>query len=660
MKIIFVTFFLSLTLLGAQVPTNELASETSPYLLQHAHNPVHWMAWHKKAFERAKKENKPIFLSIGYSTCHWCHVMEEESFTNKKIAALLNKYFICIAVDREELPQIDALYQNIYKNYKGHSGGWPLNLFMTPLKKVFYITNYIPPKRESYAQGFNTLLPKLHQLYLNKKKLTLKIKELTHVRTKVDETKKKELQLSDFIASMKKIYDKNYPGFGHSKQFPEASKTALMLDLAELGSNAALQKDYFTLLDTMALHGLYDQVEGGFFRYSVDLEWEIPHFEKMLYTQAELLPLYVRGYALSDKKLYKSVVTETISMLQKRFAWHHLYWSASDADSKNGEGTYFTFTPQEITKALKYNVHEDAVREALGFSLEGNIDNRVQLNFDTDTRPKGFKHFQRALREIRAKRSYPFIDKKINTAWNAMTIEALYKSAYIDKKYAKMADENLKALGNLMLRQRELYHQTVPQHVPTQKGLLEDYAFFIGALIASYENSYDNAKLFEAEYLLSQAKEKFYANGLWYLSEAKQVKAGLNDKYYTSALSKMIQNIIHIAALKESLRYDKFAQKSLDALHNELQNKLADAPALARAYLMQRYGVVLLKSKRFNLAKSYRTIEKIPYPYLFTLNKNYNDYLVCTIRQCFSKSPDLNKIIDDIRKRYSLSLSLSH
>ncbi|MBA1433621.1 MAG: thioredoxin domain-containing protein, partial [Epsilonproteobacteria bacterium] len=610
-----------------------------------AHNPVHWMPWGKAAFIKAKKEDKPIFLSIGYATCHWCHVMEKESFTNKKIAALLNRYFIPVKVDREELPQIDALYQRMYKSYYGHSGGWPLNLFLTPNKKVFYITIYIPPTKESYAEGFDTLLSKMHQLYLHKKHLKEALYRIAHAKGLRQKTLKKELTKADFIHSIEDMYDEDYPGFGNSKQFPQASKTALLLDLAELTQNEKLKKDYFTLLDTMALRGLYDHVDGGFFRYSVDVEWEIPHFEKMLYTQAELIPLYVRGYALCHKALYKDVISETVSMVQRRFAWNDLYFSASDANSQNEEGGYFTFTPKEIDKALKYNVHENDVRDALGLTTEGNFHDKVHLNLYTDERPKGFKHLQKALREIEKKRQYPFIDKKINTAWNAMMIEALYKAAYIDMKYAKMADKSLFALEQMMLRERELYHQTIPNHQPQQKGLLEDYAFFIAALLASYEHSYDIAKLQEAEYLLAQAKQKFYKNGVWYLSSTEKIKAGVNDKYYTAAVSKMVQNIIRIAALKESLIYDKFAQKSLDALQNELAYKLADAPALARAYLMQKHGVVLLKSKRSNLLQKRKKIQAIKYPYIVTRVGHYDDFLACTLRQCFAKEKSLDKII---------------
>jgi len=648
MKILLLLFFLYFSTLNA----NELSKETSPYLLQHATNPVNWMPWSARAFAKAKRENKPLFVSIGYSTCHWCHMMEKESFTDKKIAAQLNKYFISIKVDREELPQIDVLYQNIYKSYKKHSGGWPLNLFMTADKKVFYISTYISPVRRSYSEGFDTLLPKLHKLYSDKSALKRAIEAISHpISTKQAHSKRSDtpLTVTAFSNSMKELYNTDYPGFGNSKQFPEASKMALMLELAELSGDVRLKKEYFTLLDTMALSGLYDQIDGGFFRYSVDLEWEIPHFEKMLYTQAELLPLYVRGYELTKKKLYKSVVEESIAMLEQRFGYKNLYFSASDADSKKEEGGYFIFTKSEVQKALQSNPHAKEIEEALGFTLAGNMRGKIHLSLSTDKRPEGFKAFQKALQRVRATREYPFIDQKINTAWNAMMIEALYDAAYIDKKYAKKADAHLQALQNLMLREGELYHQTVPKHTPTQKGLLEDYAFFISALIASYENGYDTAKLSLAEYLLSQAQQKFYQNSIWYMSEAKQVRADLNDKYYTSALSKIVEDTIKLSALKESFHYEKLAQKSIKANEATLKRKLAKVPALAHDYLMLKKGVFVLKSNKDNLVNNMKTIKEVHYPYLMTLQEDYDDYLVCTLRKCFLKSADLNAVIQVVK-----------
>jgi len=653
MKILFLFFFILLPLLFAK---NDLQYETSPYLKQHENNPVHWHAWNKKTLLLAQKEHKPIFLSIGYSTCHWCHVMARESFENKKIAKLLNDTFISIKVDREEMPQIDALCQNIFLHVNKRSGGWPLSVFMTPSREVFYIGGYIPPKKAFYSEGFSDLIRKLSKLYNDKEALHKRIvavKKSVASPVKIVTTQDANVSLATLTKSIKKSFDDVHSGFGTSRKFPEASKLSLMMDLSAITEDKKLQHYSLQMLDVMALRGLYDQVGGGFFRYSVFSDWEIPHFEKMLYNQAELIPLYVRGYKLSHKKLYKKIVQETVAMVQKRFEKNDLYLSASSAESEGKEGEFFIFTKKEIYNALKNNAHAAEIEDAMGFSIEGNFKNKVLVNFETQERPRGFTQFKKALLHVRAKKKYPFIDKKINTAWNAMMIEALYKASVLDKKYEKTADEHLLALQNLMFKRGELYHQTIPNVEPTQKGLLEDYSFFISALIAGYEVDYDEQKLDFAEYLLSVAKSKFYKNGVWYLSDdALHVKAGLNDKYYTSPLSKMLQNIIKLAALKASFRYEKLAQKNIQSLKNQLIAKQSDVPALAKAYLMQKLGVVVLKSSKENLMKNTKIIQKVQYPYLLTKAKEYNDFLACTLRRCFAKDINIATVIQVINKDF--------
>ncbi|WP_434581498.1 DUF255 domain-containing protein [Sulfurimonas sp. NW15] len=653
MKILFLLFLSVASLLCAK---NDLQYETSPYLKQHENNPVHWHAWKKKTFLQAQKEDKPIFLSIGYSTCHWCHVMARESFENKKIAQLLNKYFIAVKVDREEMPQVDALYQNIFAHVHKRTGGWPLSVFMTPQREVFYITGYIPPKKEFYSEGFSDLIRKLSKLYTDKKTLrqeTDRIQKAVASRVKLSDTEDKNVSLTTLKNSLKKSFDTLYTGFGTGRKFPEASKLALMMDIADITADKTLKKYSFAMLDTMALRGLYDHVGGGFFRYSVDANWEIPHFEKMLYTQAELIGLYVRAYKKSHKKLYASVVQETIVMVQKRFLHHNLYWSASSAESQGKEGAYFTFSPDEIDRALKNNPYANAIQDALGFSTEGNFNNRVHINFDTDKRPPGFASFKEILYHVRAKKKYPFIDTKINTAWNAMMIEALYKASALDKRYADTAEKNLKALQHLMFVRGELYHQTIEGAVPRQKALLEDYSFLIGALISGYEVDYDTAKLDFAEYLAAQAKYRFYKNGIWYLSsDALHVKAGINDKYYTSPLSKMLQNIIKLASLKASFQYEKLFQSSMEKLKEELIREESNAPALAQAYLMQKLGVVVVKSTKGNLLKNAKILQTVQYPYLLREAKEYNDFLACTLRRCFVKDKNISRIIKTINRDF--------
>ncbi len=640
MKLLFLLlfFFFSFPL---QAKYNDLQYETSPYLQAHKTNPVDWMPWSKKAFAKAKKEHKAIFLSIGYSTCHWCHVMEKESFSNKDLAKLFNRYFVAIKVDREEMPDIDAYYQNVFLKMHHRSGGWPLSIFMSPEKKVFYSAGYLPATKKSYSEGLETLLPYLGKSYAtdsnNYKRLIKKAQELINAPVVYEKQKSGPLSQKALKKSLLDEYDDIYGGFGNGRKFPEVSKLTLMLDVALLSRDTELQNDVYDTLDSMALRGLYDQVEGGFFRYSVDAAWEIPHFEKMLYTQAELIPLYTRAYLLTKKQLYKDVVVETIGMLEKHYKKNDLYYSASDADSGE-EGAYFLYSKHEIAQtSLKF---------------VDNFEGKMHINIYADKRPKEFKKIQKTLQKFREKRDFPFIDKKINTAWNSMMIEALYTASVIDVKYAKEAEKTLLSLENLMYHDHTLYHQTILGVKPRQKALLEDYSFLIGALLEGYEVDYDAQKLSFAEYLLQQAKALFYKDGVWYLSQNKlDIKAGLIDKYYISPLAKMLQNIVKLATLKESFRYEKLANKILKTLEPQLQEKLALTPALATAYLMQKNQMVLLKSDRKNLEKNRVEIENIKYPFVLREVKKIDDYLACTLRQCFSKDKNLKVVIKAIEKK---------
>ncbi len=652
-KLLLILFLLSLNLTYAKEFKNLLQFESSPYLKQHESNKLEWMPWGEAAFEKAKRENKAIFLSIGYSTCHWCHVMARESFENEKLAQEFNKYFVSIKVDKEEMPHLDSHYQELHEKVKNRPGGWPLSVFMTSDKKPFYITTYIPPKRESYSEGLDTLLKKLSKKY--KESFAQEdVKRIENILAKpkvVSPQVRADISTQTLIKSILKSHDSIYGGFGRSKKFPEAAKLSLMMDLALIDENEKLLKYSYEMLDTMALRGLYDHVGGGFYRYTVDAAWEIPHFEKMLYNQAELIPLYVRGYTLSAKELYKTIVKESIDMLDKRFLHRSLYFSASDADTDHKEGEFFLFSTKQIREALKNNLHAKEIEESLEFTIEGNFEGSVHINFYMDDRPKGFKEFKIELLKIRKIKKYPFIDKKINTAWNALMIEALYKASIIDIKYKAKADKHLNALKDLMFGRGELYHQTIDDKKPTQLGYLEDYSFLISALIAGYEADYEDEKLDFAEYLLNKAKSKFYKNGIWYLADDEMnIKATLKDKYYTSPLSKMAQNILKIATLKESFRYEKLANKTLNSINAELRLKQADAPAAATAFLMQSLKIVSLKSKKENLIENEKKIKSIKYPFILSKKSDDNEYLACTMRRCFAKDAKLEKVIDAIQE----------
>ena len=645
-----VVFFLTLMSISADVVKNDLQYEISPYLKQHETNPVHWMPWGEKAFAKAKREHKPLYLSIGYSTCYWCHVMAKESFTNPQIADLLNKYFVNVKIDSEEFPQIDTYYQDIYKKFYNRPAGWPLNVFIDVNKKPFYISGYLPPKKRKDTEGLDTLVPHYGKLYRDyPAKIATKIEKLQNFKVKTQK-KKTAITSAMLTQSIKKEYNEENPGFGKTKQFPQADKLSLMMDLGFLQNNTELIFNSYKVLDMMALRGLYDHIEGGFFRYTSDANWEIAHFEKMLYTQAQLLPLYAKAYLHTKNSLYKKVISETVQMLESRFVKDNYYYSASDAGENNKEGEYFTFTQAEIKNALRINPYKEELEDALEFVTEGNFHSKVHLNFYTPQRPKGYEEFRRELLKIRQQKKYPFIDTKINTAWNAMMIESLYKISILDKKYALQADKHLEALTKLMFDKGELYHQTILGIQPKQKGILEDYSFFIGALIAGYEVDYDKKKLNFAKYLLSYAKDRFYDKGTWYLSDGSlRVEANLNDKYHTSPLSKMLQNIIKLASLEGSFKYEKLALASLRHVKTTLREELANTPAAATAFLMQDKGFVTLKSSKGNLKKQAVEIKKIEYPYVLTKQVNDSDYLSCSMRRCFSKDKDFKEALQAIK-----------
>lgn len=647
--------FLLVVSLSAEQYQNELINSTSPYLQQHASNSIHWLPWGEKAFLRAKKENKAIFLSIGYSTCHWCHVMEKESFENEAIAKVFNEYFICVKVDREEMPHLDSYYQRLYAQVKGRTGGWPLSAFLTHEKKAFYLATYIPPTKKSYHEGLDTLLPKIYDRYSSEAHA---IHSEAEAITQGMKQEPKALNAEDANISMHTLseslldsYDDIYSGFGRGKKFPEASKVSLMMDLALLTNGEELEEKSLEMLDVMALRGLYDHIDGGFFRYAVDAAWEIPHFEKMLYNQAELIPLYVRAYEKTKKQLYKDIVRETIAMLDKRFISHNLYFSASDADTKEGEGKFFVFSPTHLKKAVNSNPYAKELFDSLDFTINGNFEGEVHLNFYTDVRPKGFKKFQKELQVLRRDKEFPFIDKKINTAWNAMMIEAFFRASSIDEKYTTKAQRHLHALKDFAFFRGELYHQSIQGTKPTQKGILEDYSFFIGALLEAYKVTLKKEYLNFADYLLQKAKSEFYKEGVWYLSNDNlDIKADLNDKYYTSALAKMLQNIIVLASLKSSFTYESLAIDTLERMNAVIEDKQSNAPASATAFLMQKHKLVTLKSSVDNLEKNSAEIRNIKYPFVVVKEEKTDNYLACTMRSCFAvdeKYENIHKIIEN-------------
>ncbi len=639
---------------------NELKDEGSPYLQQHAHNPVHWYPWESRALKKAKQEHKPIFLSIGYSTCHWCHVMAHESFENDKIAQLINKDFIAIKVDREELPHLDKYYQNIHLLLKKRSGGWPLTAILTEDAKPFFVGTYIPPEKKYGFEGLDTLLPRLAAAY--KKEKSKLLAQASAIERMVDDIDRAELEpvkielsiAKDIFKGLQEQFDELYYGFSRRPKFPESSKISLLFDLDRLGIEGAKEMA-LNVLRAMALRGLYDQVEGGFFRYSVDAAWEIPHFEKMLYTNAELIPLYVRAYELTGDELYKQVVTETIEMVEKRFEDSGLYLSASDADSGDEEGGYFIYSYDEMSRGLDILKSEEReeLTEILDLSEIGNFEGKTHINFYAQERPESFQKVKARLKKIRESREYPFIDKKVNTAWNAMMIEALFYASAIDKKYETYAQRSISSLLQTMYLKGTLYHQSLLGRVPVQRALLEDYAFLTAALLRGYEENYDEQYLFLAKLFSDEAVKKFYENKLWYLSDdGLEIGAGMSDKYYTAPMNKMLLSLLKVASLTGERRYLSIVQESLERKSALLHKTPSVFAGAMQVLLREKRGYITLKADKQNLLASKREMRMIRYPFLLgKADAEAKAFLACDMGQCFGINKELKKIISVIETR---------
>jgi len=663
MKLLLLFTFIISTALYAEPSAkfvNELIDEDSPYLQQHAHNPVDWYPWGKEALAKAKQEHKPIFLSIGYSTCHWCHVMAHESFEDEAIAKLINESFIAIKVDREELPHLDKYYQNVHILLKKRSGGWPLTAVLTEDTKPFFVATYLPPTDNYNIEGLDRLLPRLADEYKNNRDSVVTQAGVIENKMKaIDRAELKPVPIDlsitgEVYKGLQKQFDEVYYGFARRPKFPESSKISLLFDLDALGVQGAREMA-LKVLRAMALHGLYDQVEGGFFRYSVDAAWEIPHFEKMLYTNAQLIPLYVKAYKLTGDALYKQVFTETIAMVEERFQDRGVYFSASDADTGGREGAYFIYTYEEMISSMQslQEKEKEALIDVLDLSEFGNFEEYTHINFYDEKRPLGFEKIRGFLKEIRKNRAYPFIDRKINTAWNAMMIEALFSASSLDRKYQILAEKKMMSLLGKMYKKGVLYHQGLGGKEPVQKALLEDYAFLISALLHGYEENLDTQYLLLAKTLSDEAIKKFYDGKFWYLSDdGIKVHADMLDKYYTAPRNKILMGLLNLASLSGERKYLSIVQKSLNTKSAFLDKSPASFSSAMQVLLRQKKGYVTLKAQKRSLIEEKEKIKSIRYPFvLMKADDTLKEYLACDMQQCFAIDKEIEKLVDVIETR---------
>ena len=510
--------------------TNRLASETSPYLLQHQHNPVDWYPWGAEALERSRQEDKPILLSIGYSACHWCHVMAHESFENPEIARLMNQNFVCIKVDREERPDIDSIYMTAVQMMTGH-GGWPLTVFLRPDLKPFYGGTYFPPSDRHGMPGFGRLLLAVSDSYQNRKaEVSSSADAITDELRRINRFHQSPEMLTTEIldtalAALARNFDESNGGFGSAPKFPPSMNLMFLLRQHKRTSAAVALQMVELTLDKMASGGIYDHLGGGFHRYSVDQHWLVPHFEKMLYDNALLVRIYLYCYQATRKPRYRQVAEETLEYVMRDMTNPRGgFYSSEDADSEGEEGKFYTWTPEEVVEVLGEETGR-IVAGYFGVTREGNFEHgksiltaawespeayAAEMNIDVTVARSAINRGKKELFYSRERRVRPGRDDKTLTAWNGLMLSAFAEAANILDRddYRQIAVRNADFLLNNMVRDGRLM-RTYRDGEAKLGAYLEDYAFVIEGLLSVYEATFDTAYFDHARRLASTVIESF-------------------------------------------------------------------------------------------------------------------------------------------------------
>lgn len=524
--------------------TNRLIHETSPYLLQHAHNPVDWFPWGDEALNRAKKEDKPILVSIGYSACHWCHVMEKESFEDDETAKIMNENFVNIKIDREERPDLDHIYMDAVQSMTGR-GGWPLNVFLTPDAKPFYGGTYFPPHRAYNLPSWKEILEAITRMFKEKRnEIDAQAENLTghllHANTwgtkKPDEDIFTRETTEEIFNNIMKNADKQWGGFGNAPKFPQTFIILFLLRYYHVTKNKEALNQATLSLDKMIEGGMYDQLGGGFARYSTDSEWLVPHFEKMLYDNALLISVLSEAFQLTKKERYKEVIDETIGFIKREMMparQSHSggypeggFYSALDADSEGEEGKFYVWTYNEVKEIL--NEDADIFCEYYDVTPGGNWESknilRVKKILEDFADEKnisiiGLKNLlesgRRKLLEHRAKRTRPGLDDKFILGWNALMNAACSKAfaATGNEEYRELAVRNMNfLLEKFTAKNSELFHHTWKNNLAKHPAFLEDYAYHIIALIHLQEITADTNWLLKAKAITEYVIDNFTDN----------------------------------------------------------------------------------------------------------------------------------------------------
>jgi hypothetical protein len=581
---------------GRPLHTNRLILEDSPYLLQHAHNPVDWHAWGPEAFALAKQQNKPIFLSIGYSTCHWCHVMEEESFENPQIALLLNELFIPIKVDREQRPDVDATYMLAVMLINGQ-GGWPMSSFLTPEGKTFYGATYFPPAQ------FTELINRIASLWRDDRpELLTQANRLAEAVEKESATqqqaqKLKENIIQQAVTNIMSAYDDQRGGFSQAPKFPNEALLYLLLDQVQHSPDKTVLSALENTLAAMARGGIYDQIGGGFHRYSTDNIWQVPHFEKMLYNQALLSRIYLGAWRLTGNPAFERVIRETLDyVLREMTAEQGGFYSATDADSEGEEGLFFLWTPDQINASLD-KADAAIALDLYGITQQGNFEGQNVLNLaeplevyaarhqlDRDQLVSQVAAINKRLREKRSQRIHPLTDTKIITAWNGMMITALAQAGDMLSEPTYL-DAALRAADFIWQQNRDgdfqgkgkLWRANLDGSASIA-GSQEDYAYLAESLLMLFDVTGEQLWLQRAQVVTEQMLTQFWdkEGGGFFMGVEEPALAGMgrikdgSDGAIPSGNSVALHVLQKLARRTDNLDYSLYAEQSLAAFASKV------------------------------------------------------------------------------------------
>lgn len=577
--------------------TNHLIHETSPYLLQHAHNPVNWYPWGEEALKKAKKENKLIIISIGYSACHWCHVMEHESFEDDEVANFMNEHFIAIKVDREERPDIDQVYMNAVQLISG-SGGWPLNCIALPDGRPFYggtyfrkaqwidmlskVAEYVrqdPDKAEEQAASLTQGIRSQEDFYSNESAADFTINDLDEI-----------------FNNWKENIDYEKGGFNRAPKFPLPVGYQYLLFYNHISRNQNALDAVVITLDKMSEGGIYDQIGGGFARYSTDENWKVPHFEKMLYDNAQLVSLYAAAYQKTKNPSYKLVVSETLEYIKREMSSKEGgFYSALDADSEGVEGKFYVWTKNEMQEILGDN--SGLIMDYYNISEKGNWEDGQNILFITKSKKEIAEQYnitesdlelkilesKQILFKERKKRIHPGLDDKILTSWNALMLKG-YVDAYRaldDEEYLDIALKSAEFINKKIKQSDNRLYRSYKDGKATINGFLDDYAFTIAAFISLYQATFDESWLYEAEelleYTLIQFKDK-NSRMFYYTSDIDTPlvarKLEVSDNVIPSANSEMAKNLY---ILGKYLYKEDYIDQAKEMLNSVKQSAVSGA-----------------------------------------------------------------------------------